>query len=106
MSLNADISENEPSSFILPSSMYHIRSALYIVFILWAMQSTVILIPYVRTFLMVYCMIFYDFLSRAEVASSKMSNYGMRISARAMAMRCFYPPESFDPPKPMSKSRF
>ena len=104
--LKADISQNEPSSFTLPSSMNHIRSAFSIVFILWAMQITVMLTPSVSTFFIVSCMIFSDFLSRAEVASSKMSNYGFRMSARAMAMRCFCPPESFDPPNPISKSRF
>lgn len=105
MDLKADISEKEPYSFTLPSSMNQIRSAFSIVFSLWAMQSTVIFAPSASTFLMVYWMTLSDLLSRAEVASSKMSNSGLRMRARAMAMRCFCPPESFDPPKPMSKSR-
>ena len=33
--------------------------------------------------------------SRAEVASSRIRILGFLISARAMAMRCFYPPDIF-----------
>ena len=41
------------------------------------------------------CTSFSDRLSRAEVASSSNNNWGFRISARAMAMRCFCPPDNF-----------
>ena len=33
--------------------------------------------------------------SRAEVASSHSSTLGLEARARAMAMRCFWPPESW-----------
>mmetsp|Transcript_100376 Transcript_100376/g.288368 ORF Transcript_100376/g.288368 Transcript_100376/m.288368 type:complete len:81 (+) Transcript_100376:509-751(+) len=35
--------------------------------------------------------------SKAEVASSSSSTFGSRISARAMAQRCFWPPLSLPP---------
>mmetsp|Transcript_23655 Transcript_23655/g.64150 ORF Transcript_23655/g.64150 Transcript_23655/m.64150 type:complete len:95 (-) Transcript_23655:142-426(-) len=39
-----------------------------------------------------------DLESRAEVASSRMSTVGRLMMARAIAMRCFCPPESWPPP--------
>lgn len=41
-----------------------------------------------------------DSASRAEVASSRMRMSGFLTSARAMAMRCFWPPESCVPRAP------
>mmetsp|Transcript_50825 Transcript_50825/g.109953 ORF Transcript_50825/g.109953 Transcript_50825/m.109953 type:complete len:93 (+) Transcript_50825:2340-2618(+) len=40
------------------------------------------------------CTLFSDSLSRAEVASSNRSSWGFFARARAMATRCFCPPES------------
>mmetsp|Transcript_24780 Transcript_24780/g.83575 ORF Transcript_24780/g.83575 Transcript_24780/m.83575 type:complete len:230 (+) Transcript_24780:61-750(+) len=39
-------------------------------------------------------------LSSADVASSSSSTAGLRTMARAIATRCFWPPESFEPPWP------
>ena len=39
-------------------------------------------------------------LSSADVASSSSSTAGRRTIARAMAMRCFWPPDSLPPPRP------
>ena len=41
-----------------------------------------------------------DSLSRADVASSSSSTAGLRTRARAIATRCFCPPESLPPPSP------
>ncbi len=41
-----------------------------------------------------------DFESSAEVASSKMRMAGFLSSARAIATRCFSPPDSFRPRSP------
>mmetsp|Transcript_57305 Transcript_57305/g.112829 ORF Transcript_57305/g.112829 Transcript_57305/m.112829 type:complete len:127 (-) Transcript_57305:121-501(-) len=38
--------------------------------------------------------------SSALVASSRNKTFGLRRSARAMAMRCFWPPENCEPPEP------
>mmetsp|Transcript_36210 Transcript_36210/g.111026 ORF Transcript_36210/g.111026 Transcript_36210/m.111026 type:complete len:87 (-) Transcript_36210:1241-1501(-) len=39
-------------------------------------------------------------LSSADVASSSSSTAGLRTMARAIATRCFWPPESMPPPCP------
>mmetsp|Transcript_34059 Transcript_34059/g.79126 ORF Transcript_34059/g.79126 Transcript_34059/m.79126 type:complete len:114 (-) Transcript_34059:862-1203(-) len=44
--------------------------------------------------------IFSELPSSALVASSKKSTDGFLISARAMAIRCFCPPENCEPPLP------
>mmetsp|Transcript_17244 Transcript_17244/g.56353 ORF Transcript_17244/g.56353 Transcript_17244/m.56353 type:complete len:179 (-) Transcript_17244:163-699(-) len=44
------------------------------------------------------CTTFSDALSSAEVASSSSSTAGCLMMARAMATRCFCPPESLPPP--------
>ena len=44
-------------------------------------------------------------LSRAEVASSRRRICGFLISARAMAILCFWPPDSWAPPSPTIVSR-
>mmetsp|Transcript_65732 Transcript_65732/g.176120 ORF Transcript_65732/g.176120 Transcript_65732/m.176120 type:complete len:90 (+) Transcript_65732:1069-1338(+) len=41
-----------------------------------------------------------DAVSRADVASSSSSIRGLRTSARAIAMRCFWPPLSCAPRSP------
>lgn len=45
-----------------------------------------------------------DSASRAEVASSRMRMSGFLTSARAIAMRCFWPPESWAPRAPTEVS--
>ena len=50
------------------------------------------------------CTSFSLFLSRALVASSKMSNLGCLIKARASARRYFCPPEKERPPDPQLAS--
>mmetsp|Transcript_48572 Transcript_48572/g.151966 ORF Transcript_48572/g.151966 Transcript_48572/m.151966 type:complete len:114 (-) Transcript_48572:47-388(-) len=54
----------------------------------------------------VACTSFSDSLSSAEVASSKSRICGCLKSARAMAMRCFWPPEIWPPPTPTYVSHF
>mmetsp|Transcript_3425 Transcript_3425/g.10992 ORF Transcript_3425/g.10992 Transcript_3425/m.10992 type:complete len:86 (-) Transcript_3425:268-525(-) len=39
-------------------------------------------------------------LSSADVASSSSRIAGCLMTARAMAMRCFWPPDSLPPPRP------
>mmetsp|Transcript_7485 Transcript_7485/g.23933 ORF Transcript_7485/g.23933 Transcript_7485/m.23933 type:complete len:193 (-) Transcript_7485:930-1508(-) len=51
--------------------------------------------PRVRTRLMASCTMRSDAESRALVASSRMRMDGRRSSARAMAMRCFCPPDTW-----------
>lgn len=46
-----------------------------------------------------------DSASRAEVASSRMRMSGSLSRARAMAMRCFWPPDSWVPRAPAAVSR-
>jgi hypothetical protein len=46
-----------------------------------------------------------DSASRALVASSRMRMSGFLMRARAMAMRCFWPPESWVPRAPTWVSR-
>mmetsp|Transcript_8688 Transcript_8688/g.19037 ORF Transcript_8688/g.19037 Transcript_8688/m.19037 type:complete len:89 (-) Transcript_8688:1497-1763(-) len=48
---------------------------------------------------------FSDSLSNAEVASSKRSSWGFLTRARAMARRCFCPPDICPPPTPMNVPR-
>mmetsp|Transcript_7549 Transcript_7549/g.20708 ORF Transcript_7549/g.20708 Transcript_7549/m.20708 type:complete len:91 (-) Transcript_7549:1746-2018(-) len=46
------------------------------------------------------CTIFSDLLSNADVASSSSKIAGFLMSARAIAMRCFCPPDNLLPPWP------
>ncbi len=46
-----------------------------------------------------------DSASRAEVASSRIRMSGFLTRARAMAMRCFWPPERWAPRAPTDVSR-
>mmetsp|Transcript_100376 Transcript_100376/g.288365 ORF Transcript_100376/g.288365 Transcript_100376/m.288365 type:complete len:131 (+) Transcript_100376:2477-2869(+) len=52
------------------------------------------------------CTLFSDSLSKAEVASSSNSSCGFFASARAIATRCFCPPDSWPPPMPTKVSSF
>mmetsp|Transcript_17367 Transcript_17367/g.48960 ORF Transcript_17367/g.48960 Transcript_17367/m.48960 type:complete len:82 (-) Transcript_17367:873-1118(-) len=45
------------------------------------------------------CTIFSDSLSRADVASSSSRIFGFWINARAIATRCFWPPEICEDPE-------
>mmetsp|Transcript_96221 Transcript_96221/g.272431 ORF Transcript_96221/g.272431 Transcript_96221/m.272431 type:complete len:130 (-) Transcript_96221:922-1311(-) len=53
---------------------------------------------------MVFWMSFSDVLSRALVASSRKRVDAPLTSARAIAIRCFCPPDIFSPPAPTSVS--
>mmetsp|Transcript_21964 Transcript_21964/g.16311 ORF Transcript_21964/g.16311 Transcript_21964/m.16311 type:complete len:121 (-) Transcript_21964:1438-1800(-) len=53
---------------------------------------------------MAFCTSFSFLVSSAEVASSKISTLGFLINALAMAILCFYPPESCPPDCPTCKS--
>mmetsp|Transcript_74345 Transcript_74345/g.177337 ORF Transcript_74345/g.177337 Transcript_74345/m.177337 type:complete len:90 (-) Transcript_74345:3537-3806(-) len=44
--------------------------------------------------------------SSADVASSRSMNWGRRSKARAMATRCFCPPDSFSPRSPTRSAHF
>ena len=44
-------------------------------------------------------------LSKALVASSKISKWGLRSNARAIDKRCFSPPLNFKPPSPIIVSK-
>mmetsp|Transcript_213 Transcript_213/g.564 ORF Transcript_213/g.564 Transcript_213/m.564 type:complete len:80 (+) Transcript_213:2641-2880(+) len=46
----------------------------------------------------VACTSLSDSLSSADVASSRSNNCGFFTSARAIAMRCFWPPDNCSPP--------
>mmetsp|Transcript_34964 Transcript_34964/g.73752 ORF Transcript_34964/g.73752 Transcript_34964/m.73752 type:complete len:132 (+) Transcript_34964:188-583(+) len=50
----------------------------------------------------VSCTSFWLSLSNAAVASSSTRIFGSRIIARAIAIRCFWPPDSKPPPGPTS----
>mmetsp|Transcript_81269 Transcript_81269/g.169828 ORF Transcript_81269/g.169828 Transcript_81269/m.169828 type:complete len:155 (-) Transcript_81269:1513-1977(-) len=52
------------------------------------------------------CTLFSDSLSKADVASSNKSSWGFLAKARAMATRCFCPPESWPPLMPTKVSIF
>mmetsp|Transcript_32970 Transcript_32970/g.89287 ORF Transcript_32970/g.89287 Transcript_32970/m.89287 type:complete len:85 (+) Transcript_32970:542-796(+) len=54
---------------------------------------------------MVVWIILSDLLSNALVASSRSNTDGFFNRARAMAMRCFCPPENCEPPEPTNVSK-
>mmetsp|Transcript_72859 Transcript_72859/g.235731 ORF Transcript_72859/g.235731 Transcript_72859/m.235731 type:complete len:84 (-) Transcript_72859:2085-2336(-) len=67
----------------------------------WAMITTV-MEPAAIMESMACCTWRSDSASSALVASSSSSTLGRRTMARAMAMRCFWPPESCTPRSPTS----
>mmetsp|Transcript_79764 Transcript_79764/g.125794 ORF Transcript_79764/g.125794 Transcript_79764/m.125794 type:complete len:95 (+) Transcript_79764:311-595(+) len=82
-----------PSSATLPSEMMAILSAS------WIVESRCAIIIVVLFFCFsslsrAACTTLSDAESKAEVASSKIRIAGSRTNARAMATRCFWPPES------------
>lgn len=87
----------EPSSTITPSSSTAIRLHRSIVVIRWAItmlvRSTMICSK-------AFCTFVCDYSSSAEVASSSKRILGFLTTARAIAIRCFWPPESLLPLAP------
>mmetsp|Transcript_63926 Transcript_63926/g.149871 ORF Transcript_63926/g.149871 Transcript_63926/m.149871 type:complete len:104 (+) Transcript_63926:17-328(+) len=91
----------EPFSATRPPDSTKMISEFCTVLKRWAMLTIVILPAVVFPRLsMVRWIIFSERLSKALVASSKNSSEGFLSRARAMAMRCFWPPENCDPPEP------
>ena len=96
-----------PRSCSSPSLITQIESAFEMVDSRCAMTIVVTPAPPARFSLAMSsssaaCTIFSDSLSSAEVASSRSSTAGLRMIARAMATRCFCPPEILEPPAPTS----
>mmetsp|Transcript_23278 Transcript_23278/g.76483 ORF Transcript_23278/g.76483 Transcript_23278/m.76483 type:complete len:129 (+) Transcript_23278:247-633(+) len=88
-----------PSSATAPSAKTAILSARRTVDRRWAMTSVVRLWA-VTTSSMARWTTRSDLASSADVASSSTRISGSRTSARAMATRCFWPPESWTPRAP------
>mmetsp|Transcript_28879 Transcript_28879/g.99699 ORF Transcript_28879/g.99699 Transcript_28879/m.99699 type:complete len:99 (-) Transcript_28879:5363-5659(-) len=88
-----------PCSTRVPSRRTQITSAFLIVERRCATTTTVILCSAMRAS-NASCTPRSDSASRAEVASSSSSTAGPRTKARAMATRCFWPPESWMPRSP------
>ena len=74
-------------------------SALRIVVSRWAMM-TVVLFSLSRSWSSASCTTSSDSESSADVASSSRSSFGSPTRTRAMATRCFCPPESCPPLSP------
>mmetsp|Transcript_3194 Transcript_3194/g.7760 ORF Transcript_3194/g.7760 Transcript_3194/m.7760 type:complete len:109 (-) Transcript_3194:1614-1940(-) len=92
-----------PCSTILPFSTTQILSAFLIVDSLCAI-TTVVLLVFCISSSSAACTIFSLAESRALVASSSSSTAGFLIMARAIATRCFCPPERNPPFSPTSVS--
>ena len=92
-----------PSSITAPSETTAILSALRIVERRCAI-TTVVRFCFVMISSSAACTMRSDSLSSADVASSRSSTAGFLTSARAIATRCFCPPESLPPPMPTSVS--
>mmetsp|Transcript_52630 Transcript_52630/g.140048 ORF Transcript_52630/g.140048 Transcript_52630/m.140048 type:complete len:132 (-) Transcript_52630:166-561(-) len=96
-----------PCSRRAPLCMQQMASAARIVERRWATQTVV---RSVISRSMASCTTCSDSASSADVASSSSSTRGSTSSARAMAMRCFCPPDSCTPrsptivPKPSEKA--
>lgn len=85
------------TSTMRPLLMTQMRSAAWMVLSRWAMMSTVRpLVALSRA----SCTTRSDSASRALVASSSTRMLGFLIRARAMAIRCFWPPDSVAPRSP------
>mmetsp|Transcript_47271 Transcript_47271/g.54467 ORF Transcript_47271/g.54467 Transcript_47271/m.54467 type:complete len:130 (+) Transcript_47271:328-717(+) len=92
-----------PCSTMAPLSTTQMLSQFLIVSSRWAMVSVVFPCD---TFSSADWINFSDLLSRALVASSKRRILGFDTMARAMAIRCFWPPDSLLPPRPTMRSYF
>mmetsp|Transcript_23658 Transcript_23658/g.64174 ORF Transcript_23658/g.64174 Transcript_23658/m.64174 type:complete len:239 (-) Transcript_23658:1884-2600(-) len=88
-----------PSSSTRPSPTNAILSALRIVDRRWAITS-VVRFCLASSSSRAACTTRSDSVSRADVASSRMRMTGFLMMARAMATRCFWPPESWLPACP------
>mmetsp|Transcript_11466 Transcript_11466/g.30382 ORF Transcript_11466/g.30382 Transcript_11466/m.30382 type:complete len:316 (+) Transcript_11466:1755-2702(+) len=86
-----------PSSTTSPASNTQMRSARRTVERRWAM--TIVVRPSIALS-SACCTILSDEASRADVASSNSITQGLRRRARAMAIRCFCPPDSWAPFSP------
>jgi len=86
-----------PCSMILPSSNTDILSAFLIVESLCA--TTIVVLPFI-TLSSASWTTHSDSASSALVASSRSNIAGLLMMARAMATRCFWPPESWTPRSP------
>lgn len=85
------------TSTMRPLLMTQMRSAAWMVLNRWAMMSTVRpLVALSRA----SCTTRSDSASKALVASSRTRIVGFLIKARAMAMRCFWPPDKVTPLSP------
>ena len=83
-----------PSSATFPSSITIILSAPRMVAIRWA--KTMVVIP-LDILAIASCIFFSAFRSRALVALSIIKILGFLTIARAMAIRCFWPPDTCHP---------
>jgi len=83
-----------PCSTSLPASITKIWSLSLIVEILWATHRLVL--PFMRWF-SASCTIFSFSWSSALVASSRRRTFGFLMTALAIAILCFYPPEIWLP---------
>mmetsp|Transcript_124311 Transcript_124311/g.362986 ORF Transcript_124311/g.362986 Transcript_124311/m.362986 type:complete len:107 (-) Transcript_124311:1581-1901(-) len=93
-----------PSSARTPSEITAILSAFRTVERRWAMTNVVRRLERSNSS-RAACTTFSDTVSKADVASSKIRMAGSRTTARAMAMRCFWPPESCTPLSPTGVSK-
>mmetsp|Transcript_24438 Transcript_24438/g.78839 ORF Transcript_24438/g.78839 Transcript_24438/m.78839 type:complete len:142 (-) Transcript_24438:1803-2228(-) len=91
-----------PCSTILPLETTQMESAARMVDRRWA---TTTVVRWVMSRSIAFCTTCSDSESSAEVASSRSSTFGSTRSARAMAMRCFCPPDSWTPRSPTSVSK-
>mmetsp|Transcript_5858 Transcript_5858/g.24488 ORF Transcript_5858/g.24488 Transcript_5858/m.24488 type:complete len:155 (+) Transcript_5858:268-732(+) len=93
-----------PCSIISPSRMQQMASAAWMVLRRWATTTTVMLLALMSSSSADWTMCSLS-ASKADVASSNSRMCGCRAKARAMAMRCAWPPESATPRSPTSVSR-
>mmetsp|Transcript_23725 Transcript_23725/g.55289 ORF Transcript_23725/g.55289 Transcript_23725/m.55289 type:complete len:226 (-) Transcript_23725:1751-2428(-) len=96
-------SECDPYSSTFPFATNAIRSTLRMVDSLWAMTMVVCSFDSM-SWSSAACTTDSDSVSRADVASSRRSTFGFLTSARAIATRCFWPPESCVPLSPTDVS--
>ena len=101
--LRASSSEWLPSSAMTPSDTTAILSAVRMVERRWAMTMVVCALDRDNAS-MLCCTTRSDDASKALVASSSSSTAGRLTNARAMAMRCFCPPDMATPLLPTSVS--
>lgn len=97
--LFAQSSSYVPDSTTFPSLMTNNSSQFRMVLRRWAITIDVLPSMALSS---AYCTISCEFSSSAEVASSRINILGYFISALAIAIRYFWPPESFPPRNPHS----